>query len=132
MRPSRKPKIGWKTVVSARAERTRRTSAWASARIWLTCSFTRATRVRRPVSSDAVPVEPRKHPAPSVVGGLLAIRRAVVGVERVRRVRIGVDLARLPGRLERRAHAVHAFVRDARVRTAVQAQDGRANAIDDV
>ena len=44
IRPSRKPKIGWNSVVRLRSSRIRRSCSETSRRIWLTCSLTRAPR----------------------------------------------------------------------------------------
>src|SRR5687768_14570206 len=71
-------------------------------------------------STHAIVLEPRQRAFPAIVGLRLAIARAVIGVKRVRRVGIQVDVRLLVRSFERLVHALDGVVRDARVRAAVE------------
>src|SRR6185437_2010107 len=133
MRPSRKLKIGWNSVASVRSSRTRRSCRAISCRACIAWAIIGAfgwaarSRLCGPVAA-----EPVEQPLPSVLRGRLAIGRAIVGEERVRRGRIRVDLAPLAGGRERLAHALDAFDRDARIRAAIEAQHGRLDPLHEI
>ncbi len=90
----------------------------------------RAQRRRRPgalsrgVRLRPVVFEPGEHPLPAVLGLLLAVRGAVIGIEPVRRVGVEDDFRRLFRVLERGAHLLDGGHRNAGVGSAVEAQHG--------
>src|SRR5260221_553744 len=82
--------------------------------------------------ASAAAAKPREHPLPAVLGGFLAVGRAIVGVEAGRRVRIGADLRFLAGRLQRGAHAIDALVWNPRVGAAIKAEHRRLHLLHEV
>src|SRR6202000_3578915 len=59
-------------------------------------------RARSSSAKHFILPEPRLHPAPGVLGGFLAVTRAIVGVEAMRRTGIDLELGGLVGLRKRR------------------------------
>src|SRR5262245_34992084 len=74
-------------------------------------------------SHRAVIAEPCLHPRPALLRCLLVVARAIVGVKAVLRIGKNNDLARNPGRFQRRPHLLDGFGGNPRVLAAVQTKD---------
>src|SRR5215216_4095617 len=70
-------------------------------------------------------LEPGLHLIPGVFGGLLAVARAVIGMEAMRRARIDLELGGLAGCLQVRFHLLDLSNRNSLVRFAVEAEHRR-------
>src|SRR5215831_4258207 len=70
-------------------------------------------------------LEPGGHLVPAVLGGFLAVARAIVGVEAVRCARIDLELGGLAGRLQCGLHRLDLRYRNALVGLAVKAEHRR-------
>src|SRR6185436_922331 len=83
---------------------------------------------------DAVLLEPGQHALPAVLGRLLAVARAVIGVERVRHAFVDMDLGLLVVAEGLQAGAQHfdALERNALVGAAVQAEHRAVDLVGDV
>src|SRR5207245_2969402 len=75
--------------------------------------------------SHAVLLEPVQQAFPAVLGFVLAVAGAIIGVEGVRRVRVHDDLPGLPRFLEGLTHPLDRLDPDASVGPTVPAPDGR-------
>src|SRR5262249_30802367 len=69
--------------------------------------------------------EPGDHLIPGILGRILAVAGAIIGMEAVRRARIDLDLEGLPSRLQRPLQRVDLTYRDALVRVAIEAEHRR-------